>query len=179
QLTFALALLLGLAAVRAAGAQDVALPGASIAPAAPAPEQAAPLTLRDAVRIARERHPLIQAAAGHVRATREDARQDGAFPTPTPGWQREGIGDTLVEDRFLTAELPIVLAGRRLAVRAAGNAAVRGARADSLALIRQVEYDAAAAYIHAALALALLAVEAATREPIEGIAACDAIRLAE
>lgn len=179
QLTFALALLLGLAAVRAAGAQDVALPGASIAPAAPAPEQAAPLTLRDAVRIARERRPLIQAAAGHVRAIRGEARQDGAFPNPTLGWQREGIGDTLDEDRFLTAELPIDLSGRRLAVRAAGNAAVRGARADSLALLRQVEYDAAAAYIHAALALELLAVEAARREAIEGIAAFDAIRLAE
>ncbi len=142
-------------------------------------ESPAPLSLEEAVRLASERHPLVRAAAGSVRAVRGAAREAAAFPNPIVEWSREGVGGLPTEDRFLTASLPLDLSARRLALRSAVGAETLQARADSAALVRQVEYEAATAYVHAALATELLALETARREALEAIADFDANRLRE
>lgn len=150
----------------------LALPGVAAA-------QQPTFSVADAVATARARHPLVRAAAGRVEATRGAARQQGAFPNPTLEWRSEHLDSPLGVDRFLTAELPVDLSGRRLSLRSAGRAAVEGAVADSIAAIREIEYAAAAAYWNAALAEALLETAIAQREALEGIAAFDSIRLSE
>jgi cobalt-zinc-cadmium efflux system outer membrane protein len=137
------------------------------------------LSLADAVALARTRHPGLEAAAGMVMTTRGAARQLGAFPNPEVEWRGESLNTALEPDKFLTATLPLDLAGRRLALRSSGRAAVRGARADSLALIRTIEFRAATTYWEAALAEALLDAASTQRMALEGIAEYDAIRLRE
>lgn len=145
-----------------------------------APPAADPvLTLADAVALARERHPGVDAAAGHLMATRGSARQEGAFANPEVEWRVESLNTPLDPDRFLTATLPLDLSGRRLALRSSGRAAVRSAEAESAARIRAVEFNAATAYWQAALAQSLLDAATAQREALQGIAEYDAIRLRE
>lgn len=146
----------------------------------PAPSGSAPvLTLAEALALARERNPGVRAAAGHVMATRGEARLVGAFPNPEAEWRIESIDTPLEPDRFLTATLPIDISGRRLALRSSGRAAVMSARADSLAQIREIEFRAATAYWEAALAESLLGAATTQREALEGIAEYDATRLRE
>jgi cobalt-zinc-cadmium efflux system outer membrane protein len=137
------------------------------------------LSLADAVALARERHPGMEAAAGMVMTTRGAARQLGAFPNPEVEWRGESLNTALEPDKFLTATLPLDLAGRRFALRSSGRAAGRGARADSLALIRAVEFRAATTFWEAALAEALLDAAITQRLALQGIAEYDAIRLRE
>lgn len=160
---------------------NTSLPTSSLDPMATrGPGQADPvLSLADAVALARERHPGIEAAAGQLMAVRGSARQLGAFPNPVAEWRVEGKNSALDPDRFLTATLPLNLSGRRLALRSSGRAAVRSAEAEATARIRAVEFNAATAYWSAALAQSLLEAATAQREALAGIAEYDAIRMRE
>lgn len=145
----------------------------------PAPTADAVLTLADAVARARAQHPGVEAAAGQVMATRGATRQQGAFANPVVEWRVESLNTPLDPDRFLTATLPLDLAGRRLALRSSGRAAVRSAEAGSEARLREIEFQAATAYWGAALAQSLLDAAATHREALAGIAEYDATRLRE
>ncbi len=160
-------------------AHPASAPGAldtlSLVPSEPPAE----LSLADAVALARARNPAVEAAAGLVMTTRGAARQLGAFPNPEVEWRAESLNTSLEPDRFLTATLPLDLAGRRFALRSSGRAAVRSAQADSLARIREVEYQAASAYWEASLADVLVDVAVIQRKAFARAAAYDSVRLHE
>ena len=135
--------------------------------------------VRDAVAIARARHPLVDAAGGRRMMVEGSARQAAAWANPTVEWRSENLSSPLMTDEFLVASVPIDLTFRRAALGDARTAAVARARADSTTVMRTVELEAARAYWKAALADALAEVASAQRQALEGIAEFDAARLRE
>jgi cobalt-zinc-cadmium efflux system outer membrane protein len=173
----ALILLGALCAAPPAAAQRLAPAGDTVA--APTAPPTNVLSLDDAVAAARAHHPRVEAAAGRLLAARGAARQHAAFTNPSLEVKQEGVKNGFTPDRFLVASVPLDISGRKLALRAAGGAAVTGARADSAAAIRDVEYLAAASYWKAALADALVKLAAEHRAALDDLAAYDAVRLRE
>jgi cobalt-zinc-cadmium efflux system outer membrane protein len=151
----------------------------AIGQSAGAPTGRPPLTLADAVALARARHPAIAAASARRRVVLGRARQEGALPNPVLEWRRENLGSPLQRDAFVTVTQPLDLTGRRLALRAEAGDHDRRATADSLTVAREVEAAAARAYWRAALARALLALATEQREDADRLAACEAERARE
>ena len=133
-------------------------------------------TLADAAALARRQHPLLSAAAGRRLVATGSARQESAFPNPIFEWRKENYGSPLPRDEFLSLGLPVDFYGRRVALRAASGAAARRARSDSSTTARDVEYDVARAYWHAALAYALHDAAVAQRLAVDTIARIEAER---
>lgn len=107
------------------------------------------------------------------------ARTDGAFLNPTFEWRRENLNSALQPDIFGTLQLPLDLTGRRFALHSAVSAASARGRSDSVASVRQLEHDAARAYLRAALSQELLAVAQEERQARATLAAFDAGRFRE
>jgi outer membrane protein TolC len=106
----------------------------------------APLTLEDAVVRATTRGPAVQAAAGARAVTVGRARAGGQFNNPLVELRRENEGAPIPYDDFVTLTLPVSFTGRGFAMRdALGAARVRGV-ADSMAVMRDAAYGAAAAW---------------------------------
>ncbi len=137
------------------------------------------LTLQEAVELARRSHPLAQAAGGRRQVVEGRARNDAMFPNPLIEVRRENVRSPIARDEFVTATLPVDLTGRRFALRAASSrAAVRGA-ADSTIAVRQVEFEAARAWVRHALLRGLSEVAHDQRIALERIAEFDGKRFAE
>jgi cobalt-zinc-cadmium efflux system outer membrane protein len=115
-----------------------------------------PLTVVDAVEIARSRHPALAAASARRESVVALALQESAFPNPTLELRRENLGSPLERDAFATIAQPLDLTGRRVALRASARGLDRRARADSTTTLRDVEASAARAFWRASLASALL-----------------------
>ena len=155
--------------------RSTALGALALAMAAPLPAIAQsgsrqPLTLFDAVTLARARHPALAAASARRQATVSLARQQSAFANPVVEWRTENLGSPLAHDAFATIAQPLDLTGRRLALRAGARALDRSAIADSITAMRDVEVAAAQAFWRASLASALLALAEVQRVDAERLA---------
>lgn len=138
-----------------------------------------PITLAEAMQRAATQAPLAQLAAGVRESARGRARVDGTLPNPVLEYRRENDQTPLQPDIFVTATLPLDLTGRRFGLRAAGEAHVERAGADSATLVRDAVLEAARGWWRAALARELLAIAREQEAALEGIAAFDATRLRE
>jgi outer membrane protein TolC len=106
----------------------------------------APLTIEDAVLRATTRGPAVQAAAGARAVTVGRARAGAQFNNPLVELRRENEGAPIPYDDFVTLTLPVSFTGRGFAMRdALGAARIRGL-ADSIAVMRDAAYGAAAAW---------------------------------
>ena len=105
-----------------------------------------PLSLENAVRQAITTGPAVQAAAGARAVTVGRARAGAQFNNPLFELRRENEGAPIPYDDFVTLTLPVSFTGRGFAMRSAlGAARVRGV-ADSMAVMRDAAYGAAAAW---------------------------------
>lgn len=127
----------------------------ALALASPAGAQQPPLSLREALELARLHSPLLAVAAGHVRVAAGLARERAAPPNPVIELRQENIGGDPVLDRFATVTLPLDVRLERSAIRAAGRQSVAAAVADSAVAAREVEASVGKLYWSAALAHAL------------------------
>lgn len=152
------------------------VPLGSSAAQATAPE---PLTLAAVVERARTHHPALAAASARRHAASSLARQDAAFANPVVEWRRENLGAPLTPDVFATVAQPLDVSGRRFALRARVGDVDRGAIADSVTTLRDVETAAARAFVHASLASALLGLAEQQRADAEQLARFEATRAAE
>src|SRR5690606_12205063 len=99
--------------------------------AAPAGAQQPPLSLREALELAKLHSPLLPVAAGQIRVAEGSAREKTAPPNPIIELRQENVGGAPALDRFATVTLPIDLRLERSAIRAAGRQTVAAAVADS------------------------------------------------
>ncbi len=127
----------------------------ALALATPAGAQQPPLSLRQALELARLHSPLLPVAAGHVRVAEGTARERAAPPNPIVELREENTGGRVTPDRYATVTLPLDLALERRALSAAGRESVAGAVADSVTAAREVEAMVGRLYWAAALAGAL------------------------
>ena len=138
-----------------------------------------PLTVADAVALARRHHPTLAAASARRRTAVGLARQDAAMPNPVLEWRRENLGSPLAPDIFVTVRQPVGLTGRRLALRAEVRDVDARAAAESVSVARHVEAEAARAFWRASLARALADVAAAQRADAERLAGVEEARARE
>src|SRR5690606_36001950 len=89
--------------------------------ATPAGAQQPPLSLRQALELARLHSPLLPVAAGHVRVAEGLSRERSAPLNPIVELRQENLGGVLPLDRFATVTLPLDLVLERRALRAAGR----------------------------------------------------------
>ncbi len=135
-----------------------------------------PFSLADATALVRRQHPMLVAAGGRRQVSSGIARQEGAIPNPVVEWRKENYGSPLPRDEFVSATLPVDLYGRRFALRSASAFSSQRALSDSATAARDVEYIAARAYWHTALATALRAAATAQRLVIDTIARIESER---
>lgn len=138
-----------------------------------------PLTVSDAMALARASHPALAIASASGRSAVGQARQAAAFPNPVLDWRQENLGSPLVPETWFSVSQPLDLTGRRLSLRSeAGDIAAR-AIADSVAVERSVEAEAARAYWRASLAQALLQATSVQRADAERLATVEGDRARE
>lgn len=147
--------------------------------APPAAAQSPPLTVEQAVAMARTRSPLTAIGHGRRLVAEGRARAEGAFPNPVFEWRRENLRSILQPDIFGTVQVPVDLTGRRLALRASVTDAVARGRADSVSAMRELDAAVARAYWRAALAIELFAAAAEERRARVEVAEFDAQRFQE
>ena len=138
-----------------------------------------PLTVGDAVALARTNHPAGAAASARRQAAVALARQDAAFANPVVEYRQENLGSPLQHDAFATVTQSIDVTGRRLALRASARDIDRRALADSTSIMRDVEANAARAFWRASLARALLDLAEEQRADAERLARLEAERARE
>jgi cobalt-zinc-cadmium efflux system outer membrane protein len=147
-------------------------------PAGSAPSRT-PLSLEDAVELARRHSPALSAVAGRMHIAAGESRQYAAIPNPTLEWRDENLDSPLQRDRFLTLQLPVDYTGSAVAARMASGAGVSAARSDSAAAARNVEYGVARAYHAAALAEGRAEIATRQRVALEALADAEAVRSRE
>ncbi|HEX6629847.1 MAG TPA: TolC family protein [Gemmatimonadaceae bacterium] len=147
--------------------------------ATPGSAGAPPLTVTEAMALARARHPALAAASARGRGDVALVRRDAAFANPVLEWRQENLASPLAPDAFLTIVQPLDVTGRRLALRAEVPEVAARAAADSVVVARDVEAAAAGAFWRAALARALAEVAATQRADAERLAAVEAVRAQE
>lgn len=136
--------------------------GAPARAQAPAPD--APLTLRMLLDSVRASHPLIGAAAAHVRAARGARTTAGTWGnpvlayevdnTPFPGGQPIAGLD---REAMTTATLPLEPLFQRGPKMARANADVRAAEADAIVTRQRLALDASRSYYRVALGQVMVA----------------------
>ena len=148
-------------------------------PAAAQAGNAEPLTLADAVTLARANHPAIRTASARGRAAVAAARQEAAFSNPVLELRRENLGSPIARDEFATITQPLDLTGRRFALRASARDLERRTLADSASVMRDIEANAARAFWRASLARALVAIAEEHRADAERVARFETERARE
>jgi cobalt-zinc-cadmium efflux system outer membrane protein len=136
------------------------------------------LTEDAVIALARANNPNLAAASGRRIATTARARQDATYPNPTLEWRRENMGSPIARDQFTTLNVPLDLAGRRIALRGAARAAGTRATADSVTAARTIELAAVSAYWRAILAREALTTASEQRAATVQLAEFDASRAA-
>lgn len=147
--------------------------------AAQEPRSAPGLTVSEAMALARAAHPALAIASASGRSAIGQARQAAAFSNPVLEWRQENLGSPLAPETWLTASQPLSLTGRQLALRREVGDIEARARADSIAVARMVEADAARAFWRASLAHALLDVTSRQRADAERLAIVEGDRARE
>lgn len=154
----------------------------AIALQAPLGAQRAPVSsLGDALRRARAVAPAGDLARAQVAIARGRAREETQWANPELLYRREDLNPNspVPGDIFAEGSVPFPITGRRLALRGAGLEAQARARADSVALLAQLDADVAASWWGLVRAEALLAVARAHRANVDSIATYDSLRARE
>lgn len=167
------------AAARASRLACLALASLALAPALAGAQSVERLTLEEAVVRATTQGPAVQAAAGARAVTVGRARAGAQFNNPLLELRRENEGAPIPYDDFVTLTLPVSFTGRGFAMRdALGAARVRGL-ADSMAVMRDAAYDAAAAWWEAWVAEESHRVAQQQAARFDELARFDSLRAAE
>lgn len=151
----------------------------ALALAAPAGAQQPPLSLGQALELARLHSPLLPVAAGQVRVAEGLAREQAAAPNPIVELRQENVGGAPVADRFATVTLPLDLRLERPAIRAAGRESVAAAMADSASAVRELESAVGRLFWNAALAASLAESAAMEEAALSELLAFEETRLRE
>ncbi len=139
----------------------------------------APLTLRDALRLAADRSPLLAQTDARFGVARGELRTLGQWPNPTLEYRRENLGAPIDPDEFFTAYIPIDVTGRRVQLARATRRGDARLQAELAAARRDGELEIASRWIEAVLAADLRATLAAQHAAIADIARLEGIRAAE
>jgi cobalt-zinc-cadmium efflux system outer membrane protein len=140
--------------------------------------QAVPLTVESAVAIARTQSPQLGLASARRMLAEGRARADGALGNPLFEWRQENLRSDLQPDIFATVQLPVDITGKRLLLRKAIADGMERGKADSVAALRQLEFETVRTYWQASLAMALLDGAREDREARVRLAAFDSARFA-
>lgn len=139
----------------------------------------APLDLRTALTVARERGPFHRLSDARRDVGLGQVGESTQWLNPTFEWRRENLGSPLQPDIFATLYLPFDVSGRRIALRQAGSAGRERVRADATGELRNADLQVARAWLRAAVAQGALDVIAEQFEALREIARVDAERLRE
>src|SRR5690606_10135236 len=96
----------------------------ALALAVPAGAQQPPLSLHQALELARVHSPLLSVAGTRVLVAEGLARERAAPPNPIVELRQENVGGSITADRFATITLPLDLNFQRTALRAARRQSV-------------------------------------------------------
>lgn len=151
----------------------------ALALAVPAGAQQPPLSLRQALELARVHSPLLPVAGSRVRVAEGAARERAAPPNPIVELRQENVGGSITADRFATITLPLDLTFQRTALRAAGRQSVAASVADSATAAREVDTTVGTLYWDAALAAALAESAATEESALAELLAYEETRLGE
>jgi cobalt-zinc-cadmium efflux system outer membrane protein len=159
--------------------QPRALPNAASDAVAPAPVRAEPLTLRQALEIARTSAPGARVADARRDIATGRVRELAQFTNPTLEYRRENLGSPLQPDIFATVVLPFDVTGRRLALRQAGAQGQQRATADAIVDHRDTELRVARAWLRAVFTDAQLVIAQNNATALAEVATVDSTRAAE
>jgi len=147
--------------------------------ASPAAAQVAPLTLRQALAIARTSAPGARVADARRDIVIGRVRELQQFTNPTLEVRRENLGSPLQPDVFATVYLPFDVTGRRLALRRAGAQGQQRATADAIVDHRATELRVARAWLRAVVADAQFVIAQTQATALAEVATVDSTRARE
>ncbi len=141
--------------------------------------QRAPLTLRNALELARSSGAGLRVADARRDVSLGRVRELSQLPNPTLEWRRENLGSPLQPDIFATLYVPVDVTGRRLALRTARGLGQARVTADAVAERREAELQVARAWLRATLADGAVSVARAQALALHEVATIDSTRAAE
>ncbi len=146
---------------------------------APAPVTVVPLTLRQALEIARTSAPGARVADARRDIAIGRVRETQQFTNPTLEVRRENLGSPLQPDVFATVYLPFDVTGRRFALREAGTHGQQRATADAVVEHRDTELRVARSWLRAVVAEAQLTIARTQALALAEVATVDSTRARE